>query len=156
VIQRFFIDEDLLGLTKVWNRVGEEPRRFCWPGHGCDARLGDPDDVWIPIVASERLIVITEDAKIRTRPAEVAAVLKHRLRIVRLATGRNPVTPANYAERLDRQWPKIEAFVEARPVGAWWLAVTARNVEELAVGQRGDGWGKDAFKRALRSLAGDE
>lgn len=133
---RFFIDEDLLGLAKTWGAARND---CCWPGHGCDVRLGDKDNEWVPLVASLDMVAITRDRKLSTRPAEIELVLEHRLRMIRLTTGRRPRTVMELADRLDRHWRRIERFVADRSKGPWLLTVSESDVAEVGIGPRSPG-----------------
>ncbi|MBA3741342.1 hypothetical protein [Sporichthya sp.] len=69
----YFTDENALGLGKLLLRSGRDDVLF--PGHPGlpQVPLGTPDLDWMPVVAHRKLIVITRDKRIRTRPAELAA-----------------------------------------------------------------------------------
>ena len=81
---RFFFDEDTLGIGQVMAAA----RGDCiYPGHPrSPVNVGTDDVDWIPAVAAEGWIVVARDNKIRSRPAERAALAEHPLRM-RVLTG---------------------------------------------------------------------
>lgn len=136
---RYFIDEDLLGLAKTWGAARSD---CCWPGYRSQVALGTPDTEWVPWVATHDLIVVTKDKKQNRHPAEIEAIIEHKLRVVRITTGRKKRTMSELADRLDRFWAGVEHFAERRPTGPWLLAIGHDYIEELGVGDHSAGWGR--------------
>jgi hypothetical protein len=92
---RFHFDADILGLGKLI--AGLRPD-CTFPGDPgtvihkrqrlpCSVASPSTDDtVWIPQVTAEGMLIITRDAKIQRRVAEVQAVLDHGAAMVALAS----------------------------------------------------------------------
>jgi hypothetical protein len=78
----YFTDENTLGLGKLLRRAGRDD--VLYPGHEdlVDVPLGTPDLDWMPVIARRRLIVVTRDRRIRTRPAELRSYWQHGIRSV--------------------------------------------------------------------------
>jgi isopentenyldiphosphate isomerase len=76
--------------------------------------------------------VITRDQRIRYRPAEKRAWVDHGVRGFVL-TGKRSQTTADSKAILDRHWAKIEALVDAEPVGPWMRAVTESGMRSIAL-----------------------
>jgi hypothetical protein len=81
---RFFLDENLLGLAKAMEIAR---RDVVHPGHPLlpAVPLGALGTQWIPTVAAAGLVVIGRDRRIRTKPAELALLRQHRLRVFWIA-----------------------------------------------------------------------
>jgi hypothetical protein len=113
---RFYFDADLLGLTKVIDRLRHD---ITYPGdpggvvhkrhrEPCPITTTDVLDVdWIPEIAGRGWIIITRDANIAARPAEVDAVREYGARVVALA-GREAIGKWAQLEILMCQWRGIE------------------------------------------------
>ena len=67
----YFADENALDLAKLLRRTGRED--VYYPGHQAlpQEPLGTPDLGWMKIVARRKLVVLTRDRRIRSRPAEL-------------------------------------------------------------------------------------
>jgi PIN domain-containing protein len=78
----YFTDENTLGLGKLLNRRGRAD--VFYPGHPDlpEVGLGTPDLEWMPLIAGLRLIVVTRDRRIRSRPAELRAYWEFGIRSV--------------------------------------------------------------------------
>jgi hypothetical protein len=78
----YFTDENTLGLGKLLARAGRDD--VVHPGHDelPEVPLGTPDLEWMPVVGVRRLIVVTRDRRIRSRPAELRAYWEHGIRSV--------------------------------------------------------------------------
>jgi hypothetical protein len=78
----YFTDENTLGLGKLLRRAGRED--VVYLGHEAlpEIPFGTPDLEWMPAVADRRLIVVTRDRRIRSRPAERRAFWEHGIRSV--------------------------------------------------------------------------
>ena len=103
---RFFVDENLDGLAFV------EPLRSA----GVDVvrhrdlfAQGVPDTKWLPAVATDGLVVLTADVRIRFRPLEVAAIVESRARVLMLRKGKNMTHP-RLAALLIRSQPVVTTF----------------------------------------------
>lgn len=113
---RFYFDADILGLGKLISGL----RSDCtYPGdHGAVVHKrqrpacvvsspATPDPVWIPQVTAAGLLIITRDARIQRRVAEVQAVVEHGAAMVALAS-QDARTLWDQLEVLMRQWRAIE------------------------------------------------
>ena len=91
-------------------------------------RPGTEEVDWIPAVSAEGWIVVGRDKKIRSRPAEWAALAEHPLRMLVLTAAGN----LNVWEQLRvlvARWDRIE---ELSVVPAPWMyAVTRNGVHEI-------------------------
>lgn len=85
---RFFVDESALGLGKA---LAIARRDVVHTGHPLipDAALGALDTEWMPVIAGRQLAVIARDKRIRTKPAELAMLREHGLRVFWIAGKRD-------------------------------------------------------------------
>jgi uncharacterized protein with PIN domain len=92
---RFYIDADLLGLAKVLAELRPDVTYPGDPGGTVHRRTRPPcpvaspaasDCEWLPVVAAENWLIITRDRRIQERTAEIAAVRRHRARLVTLSS----------------------------------------------------------------------
>jgi hypothetical protein len=126
---RFFADEDSLGLGKALNaRRGG----VVYPGHPDLPEIPRQtlDDRWLPVIGEKRLIVISRDRHIRTRPVERMLWQRHRVRGF-ILSGRISQSTQDSLAVLDAKWTEIESLIAARKWGPWMYAVTSRHVTEL-------------------------
>src|SRR4051794_2304833 len=81
---RLFVDESALGLGKT---LALARRDVIHTGHKFipEVPFGALDTEWIPAVAERGLAVICRDKRIRTKPAEVALLRAHKLRVFWIA-----------------------------------------------------------------------
>ena len=128
---RWFVDESLMGVGKAlsWAR-----KDTVHSGHPqiAGAPAGAPDVEWMPVVATAGLVVIGRDKRIRTKPAEVATLRSHGLRVFYL-TGPKDMQSWDYITVLVRRWDDMEARVQQRGPGPWFMSVTTSGVRELMV-----------------------
>lgn len=111
---RFYVDADLLALGKSLVQARYD---VTYPGDPGDRNRGRPscpvtdpdakDPVWIPIVGDLGWVVISRDRTISRKPAEVAGVKAHRVRMVVLDTRRDPSTWGELGIVV-AQWSNIE------------------------------------------------
>lgn len=124
---RFFFDEDTLGIAEIMARA----RGDCiFPGHPrspIGTRTRDVD--WIQEVSAQGWIAVARDKKIRSRPAEKAALAEHPLRILVLTTAGN-LTVWEQLRVLVMQWDRIEER-SAEPA-PWMYAVTKNGLRPIA------------------------
>lgn len=126
----FVMDENLLRLGRAVLQlrndialVGREPVADLLPS-------GILDSAWIPIVGERGWIMITNDQRIRTRPAEAALAQQHNLKVIHLhKVGTQPAWVQ--ATRLFSRWESIERHLTAHPDGPWWLSVRREKVQAL-------------------------
>jgi hypothetical protein len=115
---RFYFDADILGLGKLIARLRPDCTFPGDPGGVIHKRRRAPcsvtspstdDTIWIPQVTAERLLIITRDAKIQRRVAELRAVREHGATMAALASA-DAGTIWGQLEVLLTQWRAIEAL----------------------------------------------
>lgn len=123
---RFFADENILGVGKALAMLR---RDVLHPGHPAlpEVPLGSPDSVWIPLVAARGLVAFSRDKRMRTRPAERAAIAAAGLRGVWIADKRD-LSNWDLMVRLTRYWNDIEHAVVVHPAGPWLGSLTTRGL----------------------------
>jgi hypothetical protein len=80
-----------------------------------------PDEVWLEAVGKARWIALSHDTRIRYKPNELAAVVRHRVRLL-VVIGKAPYP--ELARHFVATAPKITEFVEQHP--APWIAKVYR------------------------------
>ena len=117
---RFYFDADVLGLGKLIATVRADVTYPGDPGGvlhrrsrpACPITTPHTRDLdWIPVVARAGWVAITRDRHIKDRPAELAAVREHRLRLVALSAPEARTT-WEQLEVVMCQWRAIEALGE--------------------------------------------
>jgi hypothetical protein len=113
---RFYFDADILGLGKLISGLrpdctypgdlGEVIHKRQRPPCSITA-TATPDTEWIPRVTADGLLIVTRDAKIQRRIAEVQAVVEHGATMVAL-TSKDATTLWNQLEVFMTQWHHIE------------------------------------------------
>src|SRR5258706_16145138 len=118
---RFFADESALGGGKA---LAVARKDVVYAGHPLfsEVPLGTLDPDWIPAVAARKLVVIGRDRHIRTKPAELALLRAHGLRVFWIA-GKRDLSTWDYLVRLVNRWGDIERELEDREDGPWFMAV---------------------------------
>jgi hypothetical protein len=121
----FVVDENLLGLGRAVTHlrkdtvlVGQDPVADLLP-------KGILDSQWIPILGERGWVMITNDQRLRTRPAEAELAVQHKLKTIHLhgSVGNQP--PWAQAVRLLSRWDGIERHLAKTPDGPWWISVRA-------------------------------
>lgn len=117
----FVVDENLLRLGNGMVAVRRDTAPFSRPPVHELLYPGILDPDWIPVVGDRGWIVITNDKRIRTRPAEASLAITHKLKVVHLhgAIGNRPAW--EQLVRLATRWEAIER--QAVQDGPWWLSV---------------------------------
>ncbi len=128
---RFFVDENSLGVGKA---LAIARRDVIHTGHPLipEAPLGALDPDWIPEVAGRGLAVIGRDRRILTKPAEIALLRQHRLRVFWVA-GKRDLSNWDYLVWLVRRWNNIERVLQDRGQGPWFMAIYETKISELHV-----------------------
>jgi hypothetical protein len=128
---RFFVDESALGLGKT---LATARRDVIHTGHPLipEAPLGARDPDWIPAVAQRGLAVLARDKRIRTKPAELALLRAHGMRVFWLA-GKRDLATWDALVRVVWRWDDIESVLTARGPGPWFYAINENALAELAV-----------------------
>lgn len=127
----FFTDRDLG--TQFPNMLAEaglivRRHRDLFP-HDC------PDDVWLEAVAKEGWIAVSHDARIRCKPNELAAVVRHEARLL-VVIGKAPYP--QLARHFVATAPRIAEFVEQHR--APWIGKVYRpTATELAIDRAAPG-----------------
>ena len=83
-------------------------------------------------MAAENLVVVSRDKHIRTKPAEIALLRSHGLRVFWIASKRD-MTTWDYLVRVVRRWSDIERALTTRAVGPWFFAIRDHDVLELTI-----------------------
>ena len=78
------------------------------------------------------LIVIARDRKIRTKPAELALLRAHGLRVFWIA-GKRDLSTWDYLVRVVRRWDEMEHVIDDRPTGPWFIAINDGGLREIKV-----------------------
>jgi len=113
---RFHFDADTIGLGKVLAAVRDDVTYPGEPGGMVRNRYRPPcpvtdpaalDRDWIPVIAQAGLTVISRDRRIQRRPAELAAVQQHGLKLV-VITAKDQLRLWNLLEIVVGQWRAIE------------------------------------------------
>lgn len=127
---RYFADENVLGVGKALAMLR---RDVLHPGHRDipEVPLGSVDSVWIPIVASKGLVVISRDKKMRTRPAERAAIMASGMRGIWITDSKN-LTSWDLMTRLVRYWDQIESMITNLGGGPWMVALNSKGLTVTA------------------------
>jgi hypothetical protein len=126
---RFFVDESALGVGKALAIARNDLVHTAHPLVP-EIPLGTLDPDWIPRVAKRDFAVIARDRHIRTKPAELALLHAHGLRVFWIA-GKHDLTSWGYLVRLVKRWTDIEEAVATRGAGPWFLAVNETNLSEI-------------------------
>jgi hypothetical protein len=125
----FFVDENDLALGR---RLAERHRAVHYPGHPSlsDVPRGTPDDTWLRIVGTRRMIVITRDRRIRYRPVERLAWVQHAVRGFVLTGTKSQTTESSLA-MIDRHWDDMLRIIDREPDGPWMRALTERGIRQI-------------------------
>jgi hypothetical protein len=126
---RFYADESILGVGKALAIARHD---VIHPGHALlpEVPFGTLDPDWMPAVAARSLIVLGRDRHIRTKPAELAALHTHGLRVFWIA-GKRDLTSWGYLVRLVSKWEAMERIVASRGPGPWFMAIGEANISEI-------------------------
>ncbi|TDW14041.1 hypothetical protein [Kribbella kalugense] len=126
----YFTDENTLGLGKLLRRSGRED--IVYPGHEelADIPLGTLDLDWMPVVARLKLIVLTRDRRIRTRPAELRAYSELGIRSVWIGA-KQDLGPRDQFDVFLKHEARLQREIIKRGAGPWALAMSASGVRPL-------------------------
>ena len=128
---RWFVDETSLGLGKMLAIARTD---VVHPGHFNlgNVPTGTADTVWMPIVASLGLVVISRDKRIRTKPAELAAFRAAGLRVFWIS-GKRDLSNWENLKLMVKWWDRMEEIVRDRGAGPWFQAVSDGAIREFAI-----------------------
>lgn len=126
---RFFVDESALGLGKALTIAR---RDVIHAGHPLipEVPLGALDPTWMPEIGARDLAVISRDKRIRTKPAELALLKQHGLRVFWIAGSRD-LSTWDYLVRVVRRWTEIERALTEKGPGPWFLAINDTRLTEI-------------------------
>ena len=126
----YFTDENTLGLGKLMNRSGRQD--VLYPGHEAlpAVPLGTPDLQWMPVIADLRVIVITRDRRIRSRPAELRAYWEFGVRSVWIGTKRD-LAPIDQLDLFLRHELRLRREITKLGDGPWALAMGETGLRPL-------------------------
>ncbi len=129
---RYLLDENLTGKRAIEVlRAG-----------GCDITTchdlglkGVRDDVWIPVAAKLGFVIITADVKMRRVPAEKAAILAARARVVAVRIHGN-ITTVDVAQNIINSRRVLERFVRKQEA-PWMVTLALPSPKDFALGKAG-------------------
>lgn len=126
----YFTDENAMGLGKLLSRSGRDD--VLYPGHEDLAQvpLGTLDLDWMPVVAQRKLIVLTRDRRIRTRPAELRAYSELGIRSVWIGA-KQDLGPHDQFEVFLKHEARLQREIVKRGPGPWALAMSASGIRPL-------------------------
>lgn len=125
---RYVVDENLLSLGNGMVALRRDTARFSRPPVDDLLPLGISDPQWIPIVGDRGWVIITNDRRLRTRPAEAELAIQHKLKVIHLHGGIGSRPAWAQMVRLASRWASIENHLERSPEGPWWLSARRNNV----------------------------
>ena len=117
---RFYVDADILGLAKVLCALRNDVTFPTFEGGKLHGRLRPPcpvtstdvaDTIWIPEAARNGWLIITRDAAIQDRRAEINAVRESGARMVVLI-GKDAGSTWEQLDIVMHRWQRIEALLE--------------------------------------------
>ena len=128
---RFFADESALGLGKT---LALARRDVIHCGHPLipEVPVGALDPDWIPAVAARDLVVLSRDRRVRTKPAEIALLREHGLRVFWIA-GKRDLATWDYLVRVVRRWDEIEEAIATNGPGPWFVAINENGLRALPI-----------------------
>ncbi|MFT4165501.1 MAG: hypothetical protein QM650_09695 [Microlunatus sp.] len=126
----YFTDENALGLGKLLRRSGRED--VVYPGHEGLPEIprGTDDLVWLPIVGTRGLIVLSRERRIRTR-------LPNCVRTTSMASVRSgselnsDLGPKQQLEIFLRHEERLKREIIKRGPGPWAVAISPSGVRPL-------------------------
>lgn len=128
---RYVVDENLLSLGNGMVALRRDTARFSRPPVDQLLPRGITDPEWIPIVGEHGWVIITNDRRLRTRPAEATLAIAHKLKVIHLHGDVGSKPAWDQLIRLANRWASIEKHVEEKPDGPWWLSVRRTSTVEL-------------------------
>ena len=136
----YFTDENTLELGKLLRRAGGVG--VVYPGHGDlpEVPVGTPDLDWMPVIARRRLIVVTRDRRIRSRPAELRAYWEQVIRSVWFGA-KQGLGRREQVELFLRHEERLQREVTERGRGPWALAMIPTGIRPLTLREPGAGPG---------------
>lgn len=120
----FFTDRDLgTRFPEILSEAGLDVKR-----HADHFPPDSPDEIWLEAVGRQRWVAVSHDTRIRYKPNELAAVVRHRVRLL-VVIGKAPLP--ELAKHFVNTVPKIEAFV-AEHTPPWIAKVYRPSASDVA------------------------
>jgi hypothetical protein len=132
----YFTDENTLGLGKLLRRSGRSD--VLYPGHEDlpEVPVGTPDLDWMPVIAQRRLIVVTRDRRIRSRPADLLAYWELGIRSVWIGA-KQDLGPHDQVALFLTHEHRLQREIIKRGPGPWALAMSASGLRPLRLRTNG-------------------
>lgn len=126
----YFTDENTLGLGKLLRRSGRDD--VVYPGHEELPEVPrETDDVdWMKVVGRKKLVVLTRERRIRSRPAELRAYFEFAIRSVWVGAKRD-LGPQEQLELFLKYEARLQREVIKRGPGPWALALSPSGLRPL-------------------------
>jgi hypothetical protein len=128
----YFTDENALGLGKLLRRSGRDDVLYAGHEDLPEVPLGTPDVEWMNAVARRKLIVLTRDRKIRSRPAELKQYHELGIRSVWIGA-KQDLTAQSQLELFLQHEARLQREVVKRGPGPWALAMSPSGVRPLNI-----------------------
>jgi hypothetical protein len=119
----YVVDENLLRFGKALVGLRNDLACFGQPPLIELLPPGIGDTEWIPVVGQRGWIAITNDKRLRTRPAEATLAFEHRLKVIHLHGSAGYSSAFDQTVRFMTRWSTIKKHVDTNPDGPWWLSV---------------------------------
>ncbi len=120
---RFIVDENTLAVGRVMVDLRQDTACIGSPPVIDLLPRESPDREWIPVVARQGWIVVTNDHRLRTRYHEASLALQHGLRAVNMKSVGHQDAWSQLV-RLTKHWQAVERHIAQHPTGPWWLSLT--------------------------------
>lgn len=127
---RFVVDENLLRLGRAITALRRDVACFGQDPVADLLPAGMLDDAWIPVVGERGWVVITNDKRLRTRPAQAELAIQHGLKVIHLYNSGH-LTAWDQAVQLLARWQSIEEKTAVDRSGPYWLSVRKTRVRNL-------------------------
>lgn len=109
---RVFFDASVLGAGLI---LSEDWQSIVYPGHpDWPLKQNAADEIWLALVGDLGWVAVFRDKRIRYRPAERDALIRHRVIAVSITT-RTDLTVAQKAKLIEGHMPKIEGLAGKPP-----------------------------------------
>ena len=128
---RFVVDENLLRLGRSITALRRDVACFGQDPVADLLSAGMLDDDWIPVIGRRGWVVITNDKRLRTRPAQAELAIQHSLKVIHLFNSGH-LTAWDQAVQLLSRWPAIEQKTAVDQPGPYWLSVRKTGVRSLS------------------------
>ena len=127
----YFFDEDTLPVGKAFGSVRDD---VCYPGHRDlpEVPRGTKDSDWLAAIghAGRDLVVITQDKRMREKPAELLALRDNGIRMFNVNAKRDRNSWQKFVLLVTR-WEKIEKLIDKAGPGPWIFQLTEAKIQEL-------------------------